>query len=116
MSLEQSNYGRYGYEDMDRRHYAERPRTSPTLVNHGNVVPTDRSETVAESVYLNDHSKIKLPDGQNSILIDIGFRINIIGANTEKHMREQSTRLDKNTAIQPKPTPSQGSWTGWSIQ
>ena len=59
--------------------------------------PPDQVDT---SVHIKQTSKTKLPDGRNSLLIDLGSRINIIGCETEREFALEAERNGHQTSYE----------------
>ncbi len=57
-------------------------------------------DQISTSVHIKQTTQTKLPNGRNSILIDLGSRINIIGSDTEKEFALEAERNGHQTTYE----------------
>jgi len=53
-----------------------------------------------QEIHLKGTSQTKLPDGRNSILVDLGSRINVVGKNTMKEFTDTAAQFNLETKYQ----------------
>jgi hypothetical protein len=64
----------------------------------GNQWRNELNDADSEEVHIKNTSRIKLPDGRLSMIVDLGSQVNVVGINTQKEFAEKAKAAGRDTS------------------